>query len=348
MLDELESYQFKLPEELIAKFPVTPRDHSRLMVIDRSNGRIDEIPFYQLPQFLERGDRIVFNNTKVIPARLIGRKETGGQVELLLLEQKSDDCWITMSRPARKLKTGTKIVFSDQLLGEIVEEMDEGMRLVRFDYDGVFWEVLAAHGEMPLPPYLQREEFPELDKERYQTIYAKHEGAVAAPTAGLHFTENLLDELKRVGVDIVEVTLHVGLGTFRPVVAKTITDHKMHEERYLISSEAAAKLNTPAKREICVGTTCCRALESAANEKGKVFSGDGRTDIFIYPGYQFKKVSSLLTNFHLPGSTLLMLVSALAGYDLTMNAYKKAVLDRFRFFSYGDAMLILYQRIDIE
>ncbi|ADI38328.1 S-adenosylmethionine:tRNA ribosyltransferase-isomerase [Waddlia chondrophila 2032/99] len=341
MLDKLESYQFDLPEDLIAKVPVTPRDHSRLMVIDRSSGKIEEIPFYELPQFLGDGDRIVFNNTKVIPARLIGRKETGGQVELLLLEEKTEGVWLTMARPARKLKKGTKVIVSDRLCAEMIEELDEGMRLVRFDYEGLFWEVLAAHGEMPLPPYLQRDELPKLDRERYQTIYAKHAGAVAAPTAGLHFTKTLLEELTEKGVDIVEITLHVGLGTFRPVTAKTITEHKMHEERYWITQEAASRLNRPAKREICVGTTCCRALESAVNEQGNVFSGEGRTDIFIRPGYQFKKVTSLLTNFHLPGSTLMMLVSAFAGYDLTMNAYKKAVLDKFRFFSYGDAMLIL-------
>lgn len=341
MLDKLDSYQFELPDELIAKFPVTPRDHSRLMIVDRSTGKIEETSFYQLPRFLERGDRIVFNNTKVIPARLIGHKPTGGKIELLLLEEKEEGVWLTMCRPARKLKKGAEIIFSDKLKAKIIEELDEGIRIAQFIYEGVFWEALDCHGEMPLPPYLQRKEQPELDKKRYQTVFAKHEGAVAAPTAGLHFTDNLLNELREKGVDIVEITLHVGLGTFRPVVAQTITDHKMHEERYLISDEAADLLNSPAKREICVGTTCCRALESASDKTGKVFSGDGRTDIFIHPGYSFKKVNSLLTNFHLPGSTLLMLVSAFAGYELTMNAYKRAVLDKFRFFSYGDAMLIL-------
>ncbi len=341
MLNQLDSYQFDLPEELIAKFPVNPRDHSRLMVVERSTGKIEEMYFYQLSQFLEAGDRIIFNNTKVIPARLIGQKETGGKIELLLLEQKEEGLWSAMARPARKLPVGTKIIFSDQLEGEVVAVLDDGMRMVRFQYAGSFWEILDSHGEMPLPPYLQRKEQPELDKERYQTVYAKNEGAVAAPTAGLHFTDSMLEGLKNKGVDLVEITLHVGLGTFRPVVVKTITDHKMHAENYFVSEEAASRLNTPVKREICVGTTCCRTLESAVNLDGKVISGAGETDIFIYPGYQFKKVSSLLTNFHLPGSTLLMLVSAFAGHELIMNAYKKAVLDRFRFFSYGDAMLII-------
>lgn len=341
MLNQLDSYQFDLPEELIAKFPVNPRDHSRLMVIERSTGKIEEMYFYQLSQFLEAGDRIIFNNTKVIPARLIGQKETGGKIELLLLEQKEEGLWSAMARPARKLPVGTKIIFSDQLEGEVVAVLDDGMRMVRFHYAGSFWEILDSHGQMPLPPYLQRKEQPELDKERYQTVYAKNEGAVAAPTAGLHFTDSMLEGLKSKGVDLVEITLHVGLGTFRPVVVKTITDHKMHAENYFVSEEAASRLNKPVKREICVGTTCCRTLESAVNLDGKVISGAGETDIFIYPGYQFKKVSSLLTNFHLPGSTLLMLVSAFAGHELIMNAYKKAVLDRFRFFSYGDAMLII-------
>lgn len=341
MIDQLASYQYDLPEELIAKFPVTPRDHSRLMVIDRATNSIEEIYFYQLPQLMESGDRLIFNNTKVIPARLHGRRVTGGQVELLLIEQKEEAVWSVMTKPAKKLKVGTKVVISNRLEATVVDELDEGLRMVRFDYEGGFQEVLAAHGEMPLPPYLQRSEVPKIDKERYQTVYAKEEGAVAAPTAGLHFTNNLLNELRAKGVEIVEITLHVGIGTFKPVVASTITDHQMHSETYSISSEAAKQLNSPCRREISVGTTCCRALESATSTNGKVLSGTGSTDIFIYPGYQFKKVSSLLTNFHLPGSTLLMLVSAFAGYDLTMNAYKRAVLDKFRFFSYGDAMLIL-------
>ena len=341
MLDQLSSYQYNLPDELIAKFPVTPRDHSRLMVIDRSTHSINEMYFYELPQYLEKGDRLVFNNTKVIPARLRGKKETGGYVELLLIEEKATGLWTAMVKPARKVKVGMKIYFSNQLEAEVVDEMDEGIRLIRFHYQGIFQEILASHGEMPLPPYLQRSEVPEVDKERYQTVYAKEEGAVAAPTAGLHFTENLLKKLREKGVDFVEITLHVGIGTFRPVVAQTITDHQMHSETYTISNHAATFLNTPCRKEIVVGTTCCRALESATNSKGNVLSGCGSTNIFIHPGYQFKKVNSLLTNFHLPGSTLLMLVSAFAGYEMTMDAYKKAVLDRFRFFSYGDSMLIL-------
>lgn len=341
MLDQLTDYQYDLPEELIAKFPVTPRDHSKLMVIDRSSKSIEDIHFYQLHELMEEGDRLVFNNTKVIPARLHGRRESGGQVELLLIEQKGEGLWTTMAKPARKLKNGTRVIISDTLEGRIVDELDEGMRLVQFDFDGVFQEVLAAHGEMPLPPYLQRSEVPEIDQERYQTVFAKEEGAVAAPTAGLHFTDDLLAKFREKGVDIVEITLHVGIGTFKPVVATTITDHQMHSESYAISPSAAHILNTPCRREISVGTTCCRALESAANSKGKVLSGTGSTDIFIYPGYQFKKVDCLLTNFHLPGSTLLMLVSAFAGYEMTMNAYKRAVMSRYRFFSYGDAMLIL-------
>lgn len=341
MLDQLTDYQYDLPEELIAKFPVTPRDHSKLMMIDRASKSIQDLRFCQLPELMEEGDRLVFNNTKVIPARLHGRRESGGLVELLLIDQKGEGLWTAMAKPARKMKAGTKVIISDKLEAKIVDELDEGMRLVHFEYAGVFQEVLATHGEMPLPPYLQRSEVPEIDHERYQTVYAKEEGAVAAPTAGLHFTDDLLSKLREKGVDIVEITLHVGIGTFKPVVATTITDHQMHFESYSISSSAAEKLNSPCRREISVGTTCCRALESAANSDGKVISGSGLTDIFIYPGYQFKKLDCLLTNFHLPCSTLLMLVSAFAGYDLTMDAYKRAVMSNYRFFSYGDAMLIL-------
>jgi S-adenosylmethionine:tRNA ribosyltransferase-isomerase len=341
MLDKRESYQYILPPELIAQYPVTPRDHSRLMVVNRTTGKIDEMLFYQIEDYLSEGDRLVFNNTKVIPARLFGNRSTGGRVELLLTEPLGDDCWKAMARPARKLKTGTEIHFSDHLSATVVDELAEGMRIVRFEYEGDFEAVLSLHGEIPLPHYMQRPENKEFDRERYQTVYAKEAGAVAAPTAGLHFTEELLSKLKLKGIECVEVTLHVGIGTFRPVLVETITDHKMHSETYHISEHASRQLNVPSRKEICIGTTSCRTLESASDASGKVRPGSGATEIFIYPGYQFKRVDQLLTNFHLPGSTLLMLVSAFAGHELIMKAYRLAVQNNYRFFSYGDAMLIV-------
>lgn len=341
MFNLLVAYQYDLPQELIAQYPISPRDHSRLMIVDRKSGNLSEIVFRDLVDYLDDGDRLVFNNTKVIPARLYGKKETGGSVELLLTEPQGDDRWLALARPARKLKKGTRIVFSETLACTILEEREEGIRLIQFEYKGSFEEVLAQNGEMPLPHYIQRPEDRGFDPERYQTVYAKEAGAVAAPTAGLHFTDELLQNFKKKGVSQIEVTLHVGLGTFRPVLTKDIRDHTMHHEHYSITPDAAQQLNTEAKREICVGTTCCRTLESAASQDGLIQPGNGSTNIFIYPGYRFKKVESLLTNFHLPGSTLLMLVSAFAGHELIMESYKKAIADRYRFYSYGDAMLIL-------
>ncbi len=341
MLDQLHAYQYELPSELIAKYPVSPRDHSRLMVVDRQSESIEQLYFYQLAEYLSPGDRLVFNNTKVIPARLKGKRSSGGNVELFLIEPLNDSTWSVLAKPARKIRTGLDVYFSNDFKAKVIGEREDGIRIVEFEYAGDFQQALADHGEMPLPPYLQRNEQRNFDQERYQTVYAKEFGAVAAPTAGLHFTNDLIEKIKANGVEIIEITLHVGLGTFRPVVVETISEHKMHAERYLITKKAADKLNKPVRREICVGTTCCRTLESVACERGIIRSGYGTTKIFIYPGYQFKKVRNLLTNFHLPGSTLIMLVSAFAGYDLTMKAYRQAVSEKFRFFSYGDAMLIL-------
>ncbi len=341
MLNDLSAYQYDLPNELIAQYPVTPRDHSRLLVIDRHSGNMEEMKFYELADFLQNGDRLVFNNTRVIPARLFGKKETGGAVEFLLMEPLGEDRWDVLARPARKLKVGVRVIFSDSLACRVLEEKEGGVRVVQFEYEGDFEEILANTGEMPLPHYLNREEDKAFDPERYQTVYAKESGAVAAPTAGLHFTDELINRLVNKGVTRTEVTLHVGMGTFRPVMVEDIREHKMHHERFYISDQAAKELNQTAAREICVGTTCCRTLESAALENGMVQAGGGNTDIFIYPGYTFKKVQSLLTNFHLPGSSLLMLISAFAGYELTMEIYEKAIRDRFRFYSYGDSMLIL-------
>lgn len=341
MTDHLQAYQYQLPEELIAKYPVTPRDHSRLMVIDRESGSIEKFYFYQIADFLTAGDRIIFNNTKVIPARLKGQKHSGGKVELFLIESLGESTWSALAKPAKKLNAGVEIHFSDDLKAKVLDEKEDGIRIVEFEFAGDFQQVLSNHGEMPLPPYIKRGELKTFDQERYQTVYATQAGAVAAPTAGLHFTKELIEKLKVKGVEIVEITLHVGLGTFRPVAVSKISEHKMHTENYFITQETAVALNKPAKREICVGTTSCRTLESSVNNQGLICPGNGSTEIFIYPGYQFKRVGSLLTNFHLPGSTLIMLVSAFAGYDLTMKAYRQAISDRFRFFSYGDAMLIL-------
>jgi len=342
-LFKLSAYQYDLPPELIAQHPCTPRDASRLMVIDRASGQITEMKYRDLADFLEEGDSLVFNNTKVIPARLFGHRETGGAVEIFLLEKAGVDCWKVLCKPARKVKEGAKITFGDDFSCTVMQELDDGMRVVQFEYEGDFEEVLGRYGEMPLPHYIQRPEAQDYDMARYQTVYAKNSGAVAAPTAGLHFTPELLDSLHTGGIEQTHVTLHVGLGTFRPVQVDDIREHRMHSERVIIEPEAAERLNRriEGKRQICVGTTCCRSLESAANAEGVIRAGEFATDIFIYPGYQFRYVKSLLTNFHLPGSTLLMLISAFAGYELTMEAYHKAVKDRYRFFSYGDAMLIL-------
>jgi S-adenosylmethionine:tRNA ribosyltransferase-isomerase len=338
------SYHYDLPQELIAQHPAAKRDESRLMVVRRDTGSITEIPFREIIELLGSEDLLVFNDTKVIPARLFGKKPTGGQVEVLLLEPAGEcDEWKALVKPGRRLQVGAQIIFGEGFQCTVVGIETGGVRRVRFVYEGSFYEQLQRYGSMPLPHYIERNEggAPD-DMERYQTVYARHEGAVAAPTAGLHFTNEMLGMLEEKGVHKAMVTLHVGLGTFRPVTVEDIREHEMHTERYTVTDRAAAVLNDPpGGRRVCVGTTSCRVLESASSRDGLVVAGDGATDIFIYPGYSFKNVDCLLTNFHLPCSTLLMLVSALAGKDLIMEAYKKAVKDKFRFYSYGDAMLIL-------
>lgn len=335
-------FYYELPEELIAQDPLEDRESSRLLVLDKESGAISHHIFREITDYLNPGDCLVINDTKVIPARLIGEKEgTGAKIELLLLKRKENNIWETLVKPGKKAKPGTRVTFGEGLLtGEILEVACEGNRLVQFTYEGIFEEILDRLGQMPLPPYITHQL---QDKNRYQTVYAKHSGSAAAPTAGLHFTPELLETIKKKGVEIARVTLHVGLGTFRPVKADEITDHHMHSEFYRIDEEAAEKINR-AKREghkvICVGTTSCRTVESAADENGNLRAGSGWTDIFIYPGYKFKVLNNLITNFHLPESTLIMLVSALAGREHVLEAYEEAVRERYRFFSFGDAMLI--------
>lgn len=339
----LSSYQFDLPEELIAQFPCTPRDASRLMVIDRQSGNMTEMRFSELSQFLNSGDSLIFNNTKVIPARLIGTREKGGMAEIFLTNRLSLDTWEALARPGKKIKPREFIFFGEDFKVEILKTLDNGGKIVRFHYHGDFDLLLKQYGQIPLPQYIKRDQNLLQDEERYQTVYAKEEGAVAAPTAGLHFTEQLMDELNNKNITQTFVTLHVGVGTFRPVQVDDIRNHAMHHEKVTITKEAAAVLNQRPKdkRQITVGTTCCRSLESSALQDGTIMPGSHETNIFIYPGYKFKYVNHLLTNFHLPGSSLLMLVSAFAGYELIREAYKKAVMEKYRFFSYGDAMLIL-------
>ncbi|MCH5332956.1 MAG: tRNA preQ1(34) S-adenosylmethionine ribosyltransferase-isomerase QueA [Agathobacter sp.] len=340
---KVSDFDYELPEELIAQDPLENRSDSRLMVLDRATGAVEHKRFTDILDYLAPGDCLVVNNTRVIPARLYGVKEdTQAQVEVLLLKRRENDIWETLVRPGKKLKPGARVLFGDGLLtGEIVDIVEEGNRLVRFHYQGIFEEILDRLGQMPLPPYITHEL---RDKNRYQTVYAKHDGSAAAPTAGLHFTEELLRRVRENGVEIAEVTLHVGLGTFRPVKAEEVTDHHMHSEFYRISAEAAEKVNR-AKREghrvISVGTTSTRTLESAADENGFLREKSGWTDIFIYPGYEFRVIDGLITNFHLPQSTLIMLVSALAGREHVLEAYREAVRERYRFFSFGDAMLVL-------
>lgn len=334
---------YDLPEELIAQTPVEPRDHSRLMVIDRESGEIAHAHFYNLCSRLKKGDLLVLNDSRVLPARLYGEKMgTGSFIEFLLLEQKADKLWEIICRPGKKAKVGTEFSFGGGRLTAKVEEVkDDGNRIVRFECSGGFYEVLDEIGQMPLPPYITKRLE---DKERYQTVYSRELGSAAAPTAGLHFTKQMLEDIKEKGVDIAYVTLHVGLGTFRPVKENDILNHKMHSEHYSLSAETADKINrtrAAGGRVIAVGTTSCRTLESMNLENGLVKSGEGYTDIFIYPGYKFKLIDGLVTNFHLPESTLIMLVSAFLGYDKTMNAYKTAVEEKYRFFSFGDAMAIL-------
>ena len=335
-------FYYDLPERLIAQDPLLKRSDSRLMLLDKNTGEIEHSVFNKLPEYLKPGDCLVINNTKVIPARLIGKKEgTGGSVEILLLKRISDDVWETLVKPGKKLRTGARVSFGGGILkAEIMDVLEDGNRHVKFEYDGIFEEVLNELGEMPLPPYITHKLE---DKNRYQTVYAKYEGSAAAPTAGLHFTSELLETIKNMGINIASVTLHVGLGTFRPVKVDDVTKHHMHTEFYSVTREAADMINeTKAKggRVICVGTTSCRTVESCSDENGIVYPGQGNTDIFIYPGYKFKVLDALITNFHLPESTLLMLVSALAGKDNIMHAYEIAVKEEYRFFSFGDAMFI--------
>lgn len=338
----VKDYDYDLPEELIAQDPLEDRSSSRLMVLDRQTGDVEHRHFTDILEYLHPGDCLVINNTKVIPARLFGVKEdTQAKIKVLLLKRKENDIWETLVKPGKKAKPGTKLVFGDGLLtAEVVDVVEEGNRLIQFHYDGIFEEILDQLGQMPLPPYITHQL---KDKNRYQTVYAKYDGSAAAPTAGLHFTKELLQKVKDMGVDIAEVTLHVGLGTFRPVKVENVLDHHMHSEFYMVSQEAADKINRAKEsghRVIAVGTTSTRTLEAAADENGRLHETSGWTEIFIYPGYQFKVIDALITNFHLPQSTLVMLVSALAGREHVLHAYEIAVKERYRFFSFGDAMLI--------
>lgn len=340
----LHDFYYELPEELIAQDPLSDRSSSRLMVMDRRTGALEHKIFRDIVDFLEPGDCLVINDTKVIPARLIGEKDgTGAAIEVLLLKRKEDlkDVWEVLVKPGKKAKTGTRITFGGgSLAAEVIDIVDEGNRLIRFEYEGIFEEILDELGQMPLPPYITHKL---QDQNRYQTVYAKHEGSAAAPTAGLHFTKELLEQISNKGIDIAMVTLHVGLGTFRPVKVENIQEHHMHSEFYMITQEAADKINAAKEkggRVICVGTTSCRTIESAASEDGRLEACSGWTEIFIYPGYKFKMLDALITNFHLPESTLLMLVSAFAGRENVLAAYKTAVEERYRFFSFGDAMFI--------
>ena len=336
-------FYFDLPKELIAQDPLEDRSSSRLLVLDRKTGAREHRIFRDIVEYLNPGDCLVINNTKVIPARLYGAKEgTQAKIEILLLKRREGDVWETLVKPGKKAKPGTKISFGDGLLtGEVLDVVDEGNRLIKFTYDGIFEEILDRLGQMPLPPYITHQL---KDKNRYQTVYAKHDGSAAAPTAGLHFTPELLRQIEEKGVKIAHVTLHVGLGTFRPVKVEDVTQHHMHSEYFFIEEDQAKLINdtkAAGGRVIAVGTTSCRTLESAVGEDGKLKATSGWTDIFIYPGYQFKVIDALITNFHLPESTLLMLVSALAGKENIMNAYEEAVKERYRFFSFGDAMFIM-------
>ena len=336
-------FYFDLPQELIAQDPLEDRSSSRLMVLDRKTGEIEHHIFKEVIDYLNPGDCLVVNNTKVIPARLFGSKEgTEAKIEILLLKRKENDVWETLVKPGKKAKPGTIISFGDGLLtGEVIDVVEEGNRLIKFTYDGIFEEILDQLGQMPLPPYITHQL---KDKNRYQTVYAKHDGSAAAPTAGLHFTSELLEAIKAKGVNIAHVTLHVGLGTFRPVKVEDVTNHHMHSEFYIVEEDQAKLINETKQRGgkiVSVGTTSCRTLESATDDQGVLHAGSGWTDIFIYPGYQFKMIDRLITNFHLTESTLLMLVSALAGKDNIMAAYEEAVKERYRFFSFGDAMMIL-------
>ena len=340
---DVKDFYFDLPQELIAQDPLEDRSSSRLLVLDKKTGEIEHHTFRDVVSYLKKGDCLVINDTKVIPARLFGVKEdTQAKIEVLLLKRKENDIWETLVKPGKKAKPGTVISFGDGLLkGTVVDVIEDGNRLIQFSYEGIFEEILDQLGQMPLPPYITHQL---KDKNRYQTVYAKHEGSAAAPTAGLHFTKELLKGIEDMGVTIAHVTLHVGLGTFRPVKVDNVLDHHMHSEFYVVEEEEAKKVNDAKKnggRVICVGTTSCRTVESATGEDGILKAGSGWTDIFIYPGYRFKILDGLITNFHLPESTLVMLVSALAGRDHVLHAYEEAIKERYRFFSFGDATLII-------
>ena len=334
-------FNFELPEELIAQTPLERRDSSRLLTLDKNTGAVGHHHFYDLPDFLRPGDCLVLNDSRVLPARLIGHRPTGGTCEVLLLVHRGEGCWECLVRPGKKLRTGAQIIFGQgQLTATIERELEDGKRLVQFHYQGIFLEILEELGKMPLPPYIKAELE---NQERYQTVYSKVVGSAAAPTAGLHFTPELLDNIQEMGVKVCYVTLHVGLGTFRPVKAEDIRDHEMHSEFCMISQETADIINETKRnggRVICVGTTSCRTIESFAAEDGTMTQRSGWTNIFIYPGYRFKVLDALVTNFHLPQSTLIMLVSALAGREHVLNAYQEAVKEKYRFFSFGDAMFI--------
>lgn len=338
----VEDFDYELPEELIAQDPIADRSSSRLLILNKETGEIRHSVFREIVRELRPGDCLVINNTRVIPARLLGvREETGAAVEVLLLRRLEGDTWETLVKPGKKSRPGTVLSFGDGLLKGTVEEiLEEGNRKIRFSYQGILEEILDRLGEMPLPPYIKHRLE---DKNRYQTVYAKYDGSAAAPTAGLHFTRELLDQIREMGVEVAEITLHVGLGTFRPVKVEKVEEHHMHSEFYLVDEATAEKINRVRRqggRIIAVGTTSCRTLESASTGDGVLHGGSGWTDIFIYPGYRFKIVDALTTNFHLPKSTLMMLVSALAGRDHIMAAYREAVEERYRFFSFGDAMFI--------
>lgn len=338
---KITDFNYNLPEELIAQVPLKDRASSRLMVLNKKTGEVEHKHFKDILEYLNPGDTLVLNNTKVLPARIYGTRENcTGKIEVLLLKNTEGDIWECLVGPAKKAKIGTILVFGDRLKGEVVDIIEEGIRKIKFIYNGIFNEILDEIGSMPLPPYITATLE---DKTRYQTVYAKHLGAAAAPTAGLHFTEELLEEIKQRGINIVYVTLHVGLGTFRPVKVETVETHKMHSEYYEIEQDACDIINETKKKGnkvVCVGTTSCRVLESASKEDGTLIPTHGDTDIFIYPGYKFKVVDNLITNFHLPESTLIMLISALAGRENVLNAYEKAVEEKYRFFSFGDAMYI--------
>lgn len=338
---KVSEFNYELPEELIAQHPYDKRDEARLMILDKENQKTEDKVFKDIIDYLKPGDCLVINNTKVIPARLYGKKDTGASVEFLLLKRIEGDFWEVMVRPGNKLKPGSIAYFGDGILkAEILEVLEGGNRKVKFEYNGIFNEILDQIGLMPLPPYIKAAL---KEKNKYQTVYAKYEGSAAAPTAGLHFTEELLEKIKQKGIEIANVTLHVGIGTFRPVKVENIEEHNMHSEHYYIKAEDVEKINKAKKsgnRVIAVGTTSCRVLESVADENGLLKAVEGDTNIFIYPGYKFKCIDALITNFHLPESTLIMLVSSLAGKDFTMQAYEEAVKKEYKFFSFGDAMFI--------